>query len=340
MKRALAFLAIMEIFSIWNGLGFPRFAYRIGASCQNCHVNPTGAGMRNTYGVTYGQETLPVKSWQQDVGLENFSTNLSDFISFGADFRTRTVYGTLDNSTSFSETGDLYFLAKLNQKLSVYLDTRITSGMEVFGMAKILPMKGYLKVGKFSPAYGIRLEDRNNRAEDTGFELGVAPGNFTFSSGMFNGSSDDKRKVFVARADTRIEFGDIKTSVGGSVYQQPSSAVDLRLLSVFGGGSYSDMTVFGEVDFRRDENNAGIRNGLLSYVEGDYVVTSGIDLKFIYEYYDPDVDVKSGNFSAYTIGIEFFPIAGLEMKPLYRIQKESPTEINNDEFHLLFHFYL
>ncbi len=297
--------------------------------------------MRNAYGQTYGQQTLPVKAWQDEFGIDNFSTNLSDVIAFGADFRTRIIYRASDHNTSFIETqGDLYFDAKVNKKLSVYLDKGISTGMEVFGLARVLPMKGYMKIGRFTSAYGIRLDDRNNRAEDTGFELGLAPGDMTLSAGIFNGPADDRLKTFATRADIRHEFGELKTSIGGSLYRQPSAANDLRLLSAFGGASYMNLTVFGEADFRRDVTTSATEDALLSYIEADYLLTSGLDLKFIYEFFDPNVHLKTGSNSAYTIGFEFFPMAGLEVKPLYRIQRERPVELQNDEFHLLCHVYL
>jgi hypothetical protein len=320
---------------------FPRFAQRIGASCQSCHVNPTGGGMRNAYGVTYGQETLPVREWKEETGMENFSTQLSEVFSFGADFRTRVVYRSLDRTTSFLQTqGDLYFAANVNKKLTVYLDKGVTSGTEVFGLLKMLPAHGYVKIGRFTPAYGIRLEDRNNQAEDTGFELGLAPGGLTVSGGVFNGSGDVKQKVLAARAEGRTEIGDIRLNLGGSVLRTPSSTATTRLLGAFGGVSCAELSLFGEADFRKDEAAAGDRRSFLTYVEADYMVRSGLDLKVIYEYTDPDVDLKSGSFSATSFGVEFFPVAGLEVKPLFRLQKEEPVDQDNNEFHCLFHFYL
>jgi hypothetical protein len=342
MVKSIVFaLALVVIAMQGTAQAFPRFAQRIGASCQSCHVNPTGGGMRNAYGVTYGQETLPVGEWREETGMENFSTQLSEVFSFGADFRTRVVYRSSDRTTSFLETqGDLYFAANLNKKLSVYLDKGVSSGTEVFGLLKMLPAHGYVKIGRFTPAYGIRLEDRNNRAEDTGFELGLAPGAFTLSGGVFNGSGDDKQKVLAARAEGRTEIGGLKLNLGGSVLRTPSATATTRMLGAFGGVSLSGLTIFGEADFRKDDAAAGERKSLLTYAEADYMVRSGLDLKVIYEYSDPDVDLKSGIFSAYSFGFEFFPVAGLEVKPLYRLQKEEPVDQDNNEFHCLFHFYL
>lgn len=341
MRHKLVSVILLLFVLCGQSGAFPRFALRMGASCQSCHVNPTGGGMRNIYGVVYGQEKLPAKIWEQETEIENFSTQISEVIGIGADVRTLTVHQPAGDRTSFLETqADLYVHAKLNKKLSIYLNKGLTSNVEVFGLARVLPMKGYVKVGRFTPAYGIRLADRNNRAEDTGFEFGVAPGIFTFSSGLFNGSGGDKKKVFAARAEARLEFGGIRTSIGGSHLQRPSATTDFRMQSVFGGVSYSDLTVFGEVDFRRDRSSAGEFNGILMYLETDYRITQGVDLKFAWDYYDPDVDLKTGSFSSYLVGIEFFLIPGFEITPLYRLQKEEPTDLENDEIHLLFHFYL
>jgi len=319
----------------------PRYAYRMLVSCQSCHVNPAGGGMRNIYGVTYGQETLPMKALREETGIDNFSTQLSEIIAVGADMRTRVIYRETDGNTSFIQTqGDLYVYARLNRLLGVYLDKGMNGGTEVFGIFRVLPAKGYLKVGRFTPAYGIRLEDRNNRAEDTGFEVGVAPGNFTASAGVFNGGGQNAGKVFAARSDVRVELAGVQASVGGSYLHRPSDAFDVRSFGVFGGVDYSGVTVFGEVDFRRDETEAGIRNGVGSFVEADVLVTPGVDIKFVYEYRDPDVDIKSGSFSLYTIGLEWFPVAGLEVRPLYLISTQEPDGGAGNELHLLFHFYL
>ena len=78
---------------------------------------------------------------------------------------------------------------------------------------------------------------------------------------------------------------------------------------------------------------------LVTLTEIDYVVTPGLDLKLMYEFNDPDVDLKTGSTSRYTVGFEFFPITGVEVRPLYRIWKESQNEVKNNEFLLMIHFF-
>ncbi|MEK9138846.1 MAG: hypothetical protein AAB393_17130, partial [Bacteroidota bacterium] len=190
----LGFLTALPTFAL------PRFASRTGAKCQSCHVNPSGGGMRQTFGVQYGRETLPVPTWSDEFDLEDFSTKLTDFISIGADFRTVYFYqqnpdtGTPPKSVKGANAfwqmqGDVYVNYKLAKKVSIYLDKGIYSGFEIFGVLNILPGNGYIKVGKFVPNYGLKMDDHRiytrqftgfstelGRPELTGAEVGFLPG--------------------------------------------------------------------------------------------------------------------------------------------------------------------
>jgi hypothetical protein len=52
------------------------------------------------------------------------------------------------------------------------------------------------------------------------------------------------------------------------------------------------------------------------------------------------MDRKDGSATRYTIGAELFPLTGVEIRPLYRINQEKPTDFTNNELHIMFHFYL
>jgi len=57
-----------------------------------------------------------------------------------------------------------------------------------------------------------------------------------------------------------------------------------------------------------------------------------VDLKVGYDFYDSDIDLKSGSVSRYSIGLEFFPIAGVEVRPVYRIVKTIPRTSRTTNF--------
>ncbi|HLF20532.1 MAG TPA: hypothetical protein VI704_07060, partial [Bacteroidota bacterium] len=164
MKSALLRILIicLSVFLFQISWSLPKFASRTGAKCQACHVNPSGKGMRNEFGSTYGRDDITMPTFKELTDYEEFSTALTSNISIGADVRTLAFYNMREKGSSFFEMqGDLYFDLKLNKKLRVYVDKGLYTGFEVMAVAKVLPMEGYVKVGKFMPAYGTRTDDHN-----------------------------------------------------------------------------------------------------------------------------------------------------------------------------------
>ncbi|MER3524351.1 MAG: hypothetical protein C4326_09860 [Ignavibacteria bacterium] len=370
MKKLMSCVAFMLLcVFLEEAAALPRFASRTGAKCQSCHVNPSGGGMRQAFGQQYGRETLPVPTWSDEFALDDFSTKLTEAVSIGADVRTLyyvqqipdTVRGgSSTNNAFFQMQGDVYLNFRLAKKVNIYLDKGIYSGFEIFGLLSILPGNGYIKIGKFLPNYGTRLDDHrtfirdrtgfnpeSGRAELTGAELGVSAGPVVVVGGVFNasdgfGAGVSKNKAFLGRADGVFKLSEnMHLGLGANVFTKELSVGSRRtLFGVLGSCSFNDFTLFGEVDWLRDEQSGAKRTGLVSLIEADYVLTPGVDVKFMYEFADPDIDLKTGSASRYSIGVEFFPISGVEVRPVYRINREKPTNVKNDEFNLLIHFYL
>lgn len=372
MKSCLRVVAValLGVATTLPAFALPRFASRTAAKCQSCHINPSGGGMRQTFGVQYGRETLPVPTWSEEFGLDEFSTKLTDFVSVGADFRTLFYYqqnpdtGTPPKSVKsinqfYQMQGDIYVHYRLAKKVGVYLDKGIYSGFEIFGLLSILPGNGYLKVGKFVPNYGTKMDDHRTyirtytgfsaelgRPELTGAEVGFLPGPISITGGVYNaadvlGAGSDK--AFLGRAEGMFQASeDVHIGIGGNVFTKNNSPSGIRttLMGGFGSISYQDLTILGEADLIQNKLGGAKTTGVVVFVEVDYVVTSGLDLKLGYDFYDRNKDLKTGAMSKYTVGLEFFPISGVEVRPLYRIVKDQPKEIKNDEFQLLFHFYL
>ena len=335
----------------------PRFAIRMNAKCQNCHIDPNGGGMRNYYGAAmYAKTTLPLRIWSDDSTLSDFTTQLNNFVSFGTDLGTLFYYQqTNDYSSFYQMQGNIYLSVRLASKLLVYFNKGLYHGFEVFGLANVLPANGYIKIGRFTPAYGTKIDDhtvfvrdrtdfQNNRREDTGIEVGISPSIFTWNIGVFNGVKENdfssgKVRLISTRADAKIQVEDVRFSLGGSAWYNNASAGTFRMFGGFGGVSYAGLTLSTEIDLKNDKAGYGT-NELISYLELNYLLIDGLDLKFMYDFHDPDTKFKSGSQSRYSLGLEFFPINGLEIRPMYRILKEVPVDDRNNEFDCLIHFYL
>lgn len=364
MRGILRYPVIVLIVAAMSsiGLSLPRFASRTGAKCQSCHVNPSGGAMRQAFGVQYGREQLPVPAWSKDFEVEDFSNLLTNFLGVGADFRTLYFYQKRDSTSAnafWQMQGDIYLNFKVAKKVNMFINKGLRSGFEVFGLLNILPASGHIKIGKFVPAFGTKFDDHTayirtytgfspefGRPELTGAEVGVAPGPVTVIGGIYNarddfGSGTGSEKAFLGRAEGMFKLGEETTfGIGANLFSRKTAFG--YTTTIFGGlGSFShgNFTVFGEADLIKNNQQVDV-SGVVAYVEADYMVTPGLDLKLAYDFYDPDKDLKSGSKSRFSFGFEFFPISGVEVRPVYRLVKDEPVDIKNDEVHLLIHFYL
>jgi hypothetical protein len=375
-NRLLLLLGLLLSFSI-SAFSLPRFASRYNLPCQSCHVNPLGGGMRNAFGQSFGRDSLAVKKWQQDYRLDDFSTDISQFISYGADFRFLAFYQSKTNPTAsmssfFPMQMDMYFNLAVSKKISLYVNPAFGpyNRLEVFALAKVLPATGYIKMGRFAPPYGLRLDDhtsfvrqatpfRNYAGQQTGLELGLHPGPFTIMGALTNGLRGDLDGGLAKAAYGTLEahgaLGPVNLIGGISSYNDVSSVEKLNLLGGYGTVSVlGNLTVLGDVE-RIQGNSAQMsvssdinqRNipgtdlkQLAVMIEADYLLVNGIDLKFMYDYFDPNTDVQSGIATRYSGGLEFMPMSGVEIRPLYRFTKDTILNRNTSEIDIVVHLYL
>jgi hypothetical protein len=323
--------------------------------------------MRQAYGAEFGREQLPVPAWANSFQLEDFTTLLTNVMGVGADFRTLYYYqqipdtsGPANRNAFFQMQGDLYLNFRLAKRVSIFLKKGLYSGFEAFGLLNILPYGGHVKVGKFVPDFGTKLDDHTafirtvtgfspeaGRPELTGAEVGVSPGRFSIVGGMYNATdgfagSGGNNKALLGRAEGMFELGeDVHLGIGGDVFTRESEAgIRTSIYGGFGSFHYRGFSVFGELDILRSSGSIATVTGIVSYVEGSYLITQGLDLKLAYDFYDPDRDLKSGSQSRISVGCEFFPIAGVELRPMYRFNIEDPTDQRNNALQVLLHFYL
>ncbi len=346
----------------------PRFAAQTGAKCQSCHINPSGGSMRQAFGAQYGREELPVPEWSQDFELEDVTTLLANFLGVGADFRTLYYVREIPDSTGASARsentfwqmqGDLYLNFRVAKKVNFFLRKGLYSGFEAFGLLNILPANGHVKVGKFIPNYGLKLDDHtafirkytgfsaeSGRPELTGLEAGIAPGPASITGGVYNAEDGfgggSSQKALLGRAEGIFALGGkMFLGAGANIFHKGKDDGSTQTLyggfASFGAGPF---TLLGEGDYIQEKQSGLTASGLVIFAEAAYTVTPGVDLKASYDFYDPDTDYMTGASSRYSFGFEFFPIAGVEIRPMYRILVEEPTNVKNNEFHFLFHIYL
>src|ERR1700756_1099094 len=63
----------------------PYLAVQMGLKCGQCHVNPTGGGLRTTYGDVFAQTLMPPD--HIDSGTDVWTGDVTKFLRVGGDLR-------------------------------------------------------------------------------------------------------------------------------------------------------------------------------------------------------------------------------------------------------------
>jgi hypothetical protein len=186
----------------------------------------------------------------------------------------------------------------------------------------------------FSPESG--------RPERTGLEVGVNPGIFSILGGLYNAQDGfglgGSEKAYLIRAEALTNLSEeVHLGLGGNGYfsTTPTGSREDRY-GGFGLLAYRKTSLVGEADILKN----GSTNGFVTWAELNVGLLQGLGLLLTYDFYDPDTSVKTGSMSRYGFGLEFYPVSGVEVRPIYRIAKEKPVDRPDNDLLVVIHFYL
>lgn len=359
-----AFLVSLVAFAFFTGRSvdaIPRYSAEYGQRCALCHVNPSGGGLRTSYASQFLVPTEMVANQFDMEELGGIDPQINEHITIGTDVRTIASYSSDDarrpQNNFFQMQGDLYLAFQGGEKFTIYLDRGQSTTYELFGMAQILPYTGYVKVGRFTPAYGWKLADHNAFTRerlgflppahtDVGVEAGIFPGDMTIQAALLNGNQGSTLDTndelsFAARAGQRWSRGDWGIFLGGS-YQydadRPSvvgDAMARNQAGPFGYLNYKRLTWLGEIDWvNRDlpDSDEAITEFIMSH-EVTVHAMRGLDFVGGFSYMDPDVDLKTGTWSRWSGGVEWFVNPFLIVSGLVQsYQAEAGSAIAEEEY--------
>jgi len=346
---SLSFLLCLDF-----AFALPRFAVQNGSSCMACHVNPTGSGLRNDYGSNVvALEELPFKRWQAK-GNEDWDGTIGDHLQVGGDFRVQGIqYGntadTTRKSAVFPMQAEVYIYLELHENAGMF--TKLSaknSETEFWGLFKVLPQNGWIRVGQTLPNYGIRLDDhtsffRYGNMSKTGIgldyqegfqlfwskkssliEFGLPFGNgflFTASGGTPLNSGSQEIKNITSQLYFARSFEKFSPMFSLNLMKEN----DLSLMGIAGGLSFSKFTWTFELD--KAENLINGKNSYAYYDELAWEIKQGVHLIAKYDFFDPDEEWQTGAITRYTLGVELFPLNVLEVKIQARL-----SEVDKDGF--------
>jgi hypothetical protein len=320
----------------------PYLAAQMGLKCAQCHVNPTGGGMRSVFGNTFAQTQMAARR----IGAEEdlWTGQVMKFLSVGGNARANWNYSDVPNQGSTNdfavEEARAYFdFGVIPNRLSIYIDQRFAPGnatnMEANVRYWFTENEFYVKAGRMYLPFGYRFEDDNTfvrqlsginmQAPDEGIEFGFEKGQWSTQVAFSNGTGgapevDDGKQVIA-----RTEFVQSVWRIGASGVFNNTDVGDRLGAGLFGAVRTGPVTWLGEIDYI-DDDSIGIdgRQLLASIVEADWKVKQGHNLKLAFEWLEPDDDVDEDEQTRATLLYEWSPIQFIQLRAGVRVYDGIP----------------
>jgi hypothetical protein len=331
---AATMLTIIALLRAAPAAAEPYLAVQEGYKCNVCHVNPTGGGLRNDFGLTYAKVLLPAETI--DNALDSWTGKITDRLRVGGDLRADWTRDTAPNTASqqafaleqFRVYADLTIIP---DRLGIYVDEQIapngSQNQEAYvhnGNAK----EGfYFKGGQFYVPFGWRLQDQTafvrevsgismatpDKGVEVGYEHASWSAQFDLTNGIANATTGSGYQVTTQVAYVKPIW---RVGIAGSSTQ--SNAGDKRVGGLFAGLKTGPVAWLAEADLVHDDSFPGGRTLAAGLFEGDWRILKGHNLKLTAEYFDPDRSIGNDQQTRYSIVYEYTPLPFLQLRAGYR----------------------
>ena len=321
----------------------PYLALGQGAKCSQCHVNPTGGGLRNAFGDVFAQTQMPAQ--HIDTGTDIWAGQITRFLAAGGDLRfdasaqqlphTRTLDGFQMQQTR------VYLAASvIPDRLLVYADEQVAPGgalnREAWGLFWSADHSWYLKGGQMYLPFGLRLQDQtafvkqttgiNMTTPDQGVELGWLRGHWDAQLAVSNGTAGGAATTSGKQTSGQLTFVDALWRLGAALnYNAASAAGSRRAAGLFGGLKTGPIVWLGEADLVDDRSlgNGGVKM-LATLAEADWMLARGHNIKVTGEYLDPNRRVAHDQETRWSLLYELTPVQFVQLRAGVRYSDGIP----------------
>lgn len=340
----------------------PRFAVKEGASCNTCHVNPTGGAMRNDYGILItSADELPMPKTASLLAFDDLG-QLTDHLRIGADLRMQAITDS-EESAVFPMQTDLYAYLDLKAMGGVYVESEALRKNSEYWWNVFLPfLNSYVKVGRTRPVYGLTLDDHTSfirggniqrthgllkeglpfsplRPPVNTMEIGIYRSDFLVTASLSNGflGGEAAEVAFLGPTPNRttavrLEYSGGIEDFSGMAGASYLSEGETEIAGIFGGLSTGRLTWSGEADLATGW--IGDMSTVASYSEIAWTLRQGIHLIAKYDFIDEDIEFTENALSRFSLGLEVYPFSFLELK--VQVRKTSLAGSGASPAELLF----
>jgi hypothetical protein len=320
----------------------PYFAAQTGLKCVQCHVNPTGGGLRSVFGNTFAQTQLAARRLGAEEDL--WTGQVMKYLGVGGNARANWSFSEVPDAGSthdfaVEEARAYLDFGVIPNRLSVYLDQRFAPGnstnLEANVRYWITENEFYVKAGRMYLPFGYRYEDDNTfvrsvsginmQAPDEGFELGFEKGAWSSQLALSNGTAGAPENDEGKQLSLRTEYVAAAWRMGVSALSNHTDAGDRIGAGLFGAYRMGPVVLLGEVDWFDDDSigTAG-RQLMASLLEADWRLAQGHNLKLAFEWFEPNQDIDEDEQTRSTLLYEWSPIQFLQMRAGLRVYDGIP----------------
>jgi len=335
-------LLLFFIFISTPLIAIPRFALESGSSCILCHVDPSGGGLRNDYGIGYGLDDLSNRTPKR---LSSYSGIIFSHFQFGGDIRIQSVSKQKDEVpvglAVFPMQANIQVKneGKYHTALVELATLRKDVGFQL-RVNNLIP-NGYFKFGLSKPSYGLKIEDhtafirggniqlvQGNHREGMPFiptlenvglmELGFYFGDtFISVSRTIDGYILGSTETYVGRIEHYRSLRSFQSVAGASFLLEG----DLQIFGLFGGLSRGNLSWMGEVDVAE---NWILDRSIASYSEFTWRLKKGLFLMGRIDFFDENMDFTEDAIRRTTFGLNYVPLPFVDIK--FQIRSSQLTQ--------------
>jgi hypothetical protein len=340
-------------FAASHAFAEPYLAVETGYQCSQCHVNPTGGGLRNTFGDLFSQTELPANTSEMDV----WTGTVLDRFTIGSDARgsgRQFDFDDRDDHQDFQvDSVVVYLNAILNEHVSLYVDEQVAPGGSLNRQAWAMLKSGnwYLKGGKLVLPFGLRFEDDsafvrqvsgiNFNSADNGIEAGYVGGPWSAQLAITNGTAGAAEVDDGKQGSLRIAHISSRWRIGVSGNYNHTDPVDRTMYGLFGGVRTGPVSWLAEYDRIDDDGlDSGDVQQDVALLEASIRLRKGHYLQLTAELNSFD-DSELENRYRYSAVYAYFPWPFTELRAGFR-QRDSndgDASLNASESFVQLHVY-
>jgi hypothetical protein len=344
LRRRIALLALaltVAVGAVQRAQAEPYLAVQQGFKCSQCHVNPTGGGLRNTFGDVFAQTQLPAK--HIDTGSDVWTGAINSFLAIGGDLRYNFQLTEVKNQPSvqqFSMQQTRIYLGAsvIPDRLLLYVDEQVAPGgasnREAYGLYWSASHQWWVKAGQMYLPFGFRLEDQtafvqevsgiNMTTPDQGIEFGFLHGSWDAQIDVSNGTAGGPVTSNGKQYNLQVMYVKPIWRVGAAAnVNDASSSGQVTSYALFAGLKTGPIAWLAEADLVDDHSSGGHQRAA-GLIEGNWNFAKGQNLKITAEELWPDRSIEHNEQARWSILYELTPIQFVQLRAGLRYLKGIP----------------